>query len=206
MSNGYERIYLDLLPELLKCDLVESARRHGLQVLVDGVVRADFCGREYWITQTGVEPVDGQPVNINSCSILIHYMLSKGRGEMDLSYLPLYRLNAMKIDGHKRVSQGTTIDPLIREFGNNYEKFQAAALKLGGDPEPASFDGRHIWDFLVLPKIPVRVEFCEADDEFPVDIQILFDTSAPRFMDVEGLEYLSGSFSSALVKASHSLV
>jgi len=202
LSSGYEQIYLDLLPELLKCDLAESAGRLGLQVLADGAVWADYLGREYRITSTGVKPVDGQPVDINNCSVLVHYILSKGCGEMERSYLPLTRINRMKIDGQKTLGHGLMIDPLVQEFGSDYEKFQAAALKLNGVLEAASQDGGHIWDFQVLPKIPLRVVYYEADDEFPVNIQILFDRSAPRFMGFECLAFLNGGFTHALVTAS----
>ncbi len=193
MSSGYDRIYLDLLPRLAQCDLAESARRLGLEVRANGDVAANFCGREFRITHAGVDPTDGLPVDVNYRSVLAHYILSRGRGEPAHSFLPLGRLTGM-IDGQKTHAQGLFVRPLIREFGADYDKFEAAARKLGGTPERAPADRGQVWNFPALPKIPVRLVFYHADEEFPADIQLMFDRTAPRFMEFECLAFLSGCF------------
>jgi hypothetical protein len=43
--------------------------------------------------------------------------------------------------------------------------------------------------------------FYPVDDEFPVEIQILLDRSAPRFMEFECLAFLTGCFTNALIMA-----
>jgi hypothetical protein len=204
MRSGYERIYLDLLPRLLQCDLVESARRLGLPVLGNSEVAVDFCGREYVITPTGVNPVDGKPVDVNFRSVLAYYLLSKGRGEPEYSFVPLTRMTGM-IAGQKTFDQGLMVKPLIREFGVDYDKFQFAARQLGGVLESPAEDGGHRWTFLVLPKIPLRLVFYEADDEFPADIQLLLDRTAPKFMEFECLAFLSGCFAKSLILAASNI-
>jgi hypothetical protein len=179
MTSGYEQIYLDLLLKLSQCDLVESARRLGFEVLASGEVTAEFCGREFLITHTGVMPADGQPVNVNYRSVIAHYILSKGRAEPEHSFLPLSRMTGIPA-GQKTFDKGMMVKPLLREFGNDYAAFQSAALRLGGALENASDDHEHRWTFTVLPKILLRLVYYEADDEFPTDIQLLFDRAAPR--------------------------
>jgi len=198
MITGYERIYLDLLPRLAKCDLAESAQRLGLKVLASGEVMADFCGRQYLITPAGVEPADGQPVHVNCRSVLAHYILSQGQGEPEHSFLPLARLTGM-IDGQKSFDQGLMVKPLLREFGDDYPQFQTAARQLGGVLDSGSNDGGQRWTFAVLPKILLRLVFYQADDEFPAEIQLLFDRAALRFMEFECLAFLSGCFTNALI-------
>ena len=46
--------------------------------------------------------------------------------------------------------------------------------------------------FGVLPRIPSRVAFYEADDEFPANTQIMLDKSALRFLEFECLAFLGG--------------
>jgi hypothetical protein len=201
-TTGYEQIYLDLLPRLAQCDLAESAQRLGLELLASGEVAAKFCGRRFVISAAGVNPEDGRPVDVNYRSVLSHYILSKGRGEPEHSFLPLGRLTGM-IAGQKTFDKGLMEKPLLKEFGGDYAKFRAAARQLGGILEDAS-DGGHRWTFQMLPKIPVRLVFYEADDEFPADIQILLDRAAPRFMEFECLAFLTACFVKALITTARS--
>ena len=196
--SGYEQIYRDLLLRLAQCDLAESAGRLGLTVLPDGNVGVDFCGREFRIGPAGVEPADGQPVDVNFRSVLTYYVLSKGHGEPEGSYLPMSRLTGTP-QGQKSHERSIMVQPLLREFGNDYGKFQLAAAKLGGVLQPAAQDGGRCWDFRVLPKIPIRLVYYSADDEFPADIQIWFDRSAPRFLSFECLAFLTGCFTHSLI-------
>jgi len=197
MTTGYEQIYLDLLPRLAQCDLAESAQRLGLALLPSGEVAAQFCGRRFLISAAGVNPEDGRPVDVNYRSVLSHYILSKGRGEPEHSFLPLGRVTGI-IAGQKTFDKGLMEKPLLKEFGADYAKFRAAALQLGGVLEEAC-DGGHRWTLQALPKIPVRLVFYEADEEFPADIQIWLDRTAPRFMEFECLAFLTGCFVKALI-------
>jgi hypothetical protein len=197
MISGYEQIYLDLIPRLSECNLAESAARLGLEVLPDGNVRAEFCGRDYVITHAGVDPMDGNPVNVNNRSVLAHYILSKGSGEPENSFLPLSRMTSV-IAAQKDLGKLGVV-PLLREFGEDHDRFRFAATKLNGIFEGGSADGGHSWYFQILPKIPIRLIFYAADEEFPADIQILLDRSAPRFIDIEGLHFLTGCFTRALI-------
>jgi hypothetical protein len=200
MSTGYGQIYRGLLPRLAQCDFAESAGRLGLELTANGDVTVKFCGREYRINAAGVQPADGQPDDVIYRSVLAYYILSPGRGEPEHSYVPLFRTAGI-IDGQKLHDKGILSTPLLREFGDDYDKFQSAAGKIGGVPENSSPDGGHCWTFQVLPKIPLRLVFYEADEEFPADIQILFDRSAPQFLAFECLAFLTGCFSKSLIRA-----
>jgi len=54
-----------------------------------------------------------------------------------------------------------------------------AAVKLGGIEEESQA-GKHLWKFIVLPKIPVKILHYDADDEFPVSIKIMVDEISMR--------------------------
>jgi hypothetical protein len=205
MSSGYEQIYLGLKPRLAECDLAESARRLGLSAPSNGEVAVAFCGRDFLITCEGVNPADGEPVDVNYLSVLAYYILSKGSGEPEHTFMPLGRMTGM-IDGRNAHDKGLLLKPLIRNFGDHYNSFERAARQLGGVPDDVSTDGGHGWRFQVLPKIPVRLVFYEADEEFPADIQLFFDTSARRFLEFECLAFLSGCFIKALCSEAREIV
>jgi hypothetical protein len=197
MATGYENIYLSLLPSLASCNLAENAPRVGAVATEDGI-RISFLGREYLITNAGVEPTDGLPVYVNNRSVLIYYIIGKGTGEPSYDFVQLNRLTGM-IAGQTRTSPDMMNSPLIREFGGDHKKFGAAMAKLGGVESPAG-SGKHVWWLFALPKILAQIVFYEPDDEFPVDIQIMFDKVTPRYLDFECLAVLSGCMAKALIE------
>ncbi len=196
MQGGYDSIYLGLITKLSECDFHESSERLGLEY-VDGAVQVSFLKREYRITIDGVEPLDGQPVNVNNGSVLLYYLLSKGQGDPENSYIPFASIPRM-ISGLP-VQSRLMNTPLERYFGNDYVKFSEVAVKLGGIEEEPQV-GKHLWRFGVLPKIPLKIVFYEADDDFPVDIQIMLDKTALQFLEFECLAFMVGCFVRALIK------
>jgi hypothetical protein len=200
MTSGYDSIYAGLVARLPECDFQESAGRLGLEY-VEGGVQVSFLKREYRITRVGVEPLDGQPVNVNNRSVLLYYLLSKGQGEPGDAYILFESLPRM-VSGlslQKRLMSS----PLERYFGNDFVKFGKAAGKLGGMVEE-SRPGKHVWKFNVLPKIPLKTVFYEADDEFPVSIQIMLELTVLQFLDFECTAFMVGCFVHALIKAAQS--
>lgn len=129
MNGGYDSIYRGLIPKLAEYDLQASAECLGLEY-VDGCIQVCFLKRDYSITVDGVEPQDGQPVNVNNKSILLYYVLSKGHGDPENSFVLFESIPRMVggLDGQKRLMN----PPLERYFGNDYVTFSQAAVKLGG--------------------------------------------------------------------------
>ncbi len=195
MSSGYDSIYIELVSQLSLLDFQQSADRLGLEY-VDGGVHVTFLKREYRITSDGVEPMDHQPVNVNNLNVLAHYLLSKGRGEPENSYIPFESIPRM-ISGLHAQSRLMNA-PLEKYFGNNYVKVSEAAEKLDGIEEEAQ-PGKHQWTFDVLPKIPLKLVFYEADDDFSAEIQIMLDRTAIQFLEFECLAFMVGCFVHALV-------
>ncbi|MDR1915157.1 MAG: DUF3786 domain-containing protein [Synergistaceae bacterium] len=198
MGKGHEQIYSMILPKLAECDIVQNGLRLGATPVENGV-RITFLGRDYVITSDGVNPEDGLPADVNHRSLLVYYITSNGTGDFTYDFALLGRLTGM-IDGQNNLANGIMNDPLIREFGDNYDKFVTAITSLGGTEVPASGSGKHVWQLLVLPKILSQIVFYEADDEFPADIQIMFDRTAPRFLDFECLAVMTGAVINELIK------
>ncbi|GHU60255.1 hypothetical protein FACS1894171_0990 [Clostridia bacterium] len=193
---GYEKLYLDLKPRLTGCDFDESAERLGLK-RIEGGVSVTLLGREFHVTAEGAEPADGLESGPNSRSVLVHYVTGGGWGKPGDDFLPLFSLTGM-IEGQNAQNRSLMTEPLTREFGGDVEKLKKAAARIGGEYLGPNSSGAHIWQFEALPKIPIRLEFYEADDEFPAEAQILFESSAGKFMEFECLAFLAGCMSSGL--------
>ena len=196
MIGGYDSVYLGLITKLSGCEFQEAAGRLGLEY-VDGGIQVCFLRREYRITLDGVKPLDGHPVNVNTRSVLLYYLLSKGQGDPEGSYV-LFEAIPRMISGLSAQSRLMNA-PLERHFGNDYAKFSDAALRLGGSEEESGV-GKHLWRFNALPKIPLKIVFYEADDELPASIQIMLDRTALRFLEFESLAFMVGLFARALIK------
>ena len=198
MSSGYEQIYAGLIPKLCQCDLAEAAGRLGLSQRPDGSVAVNFLGREYAISSQGVKPVDGKPVNVNNRSVLAYYTLSPGAGEPAFSYVPISYHTGPGILFSTNIKWMT--DPLGKTFSGNYQSFSETLAKLGGVFIGSLKSGGYLWQMQVLPKILLQIIYHEGDDEFPCEVQILFDKNASLFLEFECLAFLQGCLVKAMLK------
>ena len=90
--------------------------------------------------------------------------------------------------------------PLIKAFGDDIKKLAETIIKLGGKSELSKELNSRCWLLEVLPKIPVKIIFREADEDFPVEIQTQFDVTALEFLEFECLAFLCGCLVRALIK------
>ena len=197
MSSGYEQIYESLIPKLSVCDLLEIAERLDLSPQPDGTLAVNFLGRDYEISTRGIKPTDGMPVNVNNRSVLAYYTLSKGVGEPAFSYVPISYLAGPGIIFNTNIKWMT--DPLGKAFGGDYVTFSETMGRLGGVFNGKLKADRYSWFLKALPKIPLQIIYNDGDDEFPCEVEILFDKHASRFMEFECLAFLEGCLVSAMM-------
>lgn len=205
LQSGYENNYNVLVPKLAGCDFAEAAARLGFKPPENGTVNAHLLGREYAIRSDGVSACDGKPSSATSRSILIHYITSKGNGEPEGTfYLPHHFLPSHFLAGRTGHSvfagDDRVLSKAIGEMENSLERIRNAMGIFGAAYQGEVRNGEHMWEFNVLPKIPMQVIYHEADDEFPCDIKVKFDGGAGRFIEFETLAFLCGSFNHELVK------
>lgn len=155
----------------------------------DGTLAVGFLGREYEISAGGVEAKDGKQAQVNNRSVLAYYTLSLGAGEPAGAYLPLSHLSGTII-----VSSNTLwmTAPLGQAFCGKYPAFGEAMRRLGAAFAGKLESGGYVWIMSVLPKIILQIFYHDRDDEFPCEVQILFDANAARFMEFECLAFLQG--------------
>ena len=203
MVTGYEQIYLDIVGRLADCDFSEAAGRLGLNLLPDGTLSVNFLGRIYHITKNGVQPTDGNPVSVNNLSILVYYTTSKGSGEPKYSYRMLGAFAKGGFSGNNDRSLKWMTAPLTHAFTGDIGKFRAIMDTLGGVAfeEEKPRRGQSVWLYFLLPKIPCKIIYYEADEEFPCEVKILLDDGAMQFLEFEQLAFLQGSLVRAITAA-----
>lgn len=173
---------------LAAADLATQAPRLGLTLDQSGRVPVTFLGRDYLVSGDDIVPVDGRPAGLDHQSVIAHYLMSSGKGELTGDFVPIGRLTGIAASSGSPSDH--LIEPLTKEFGYRYDLFKSAALKIGGQHEGQAPSGAEAWLFRPLPKLPVKVSFFEADDEFPAEVRVLFDTSARNLVAYECLELM----------------
>ncbi|MDR2612430.1 MAG: DUF3786 domain-containing protein [Deltaproteobacteria bacterium] len=203
-ESGYEKNYRRLVPGLKGRDFAECARRLGLREIRGGV-EVDFLGKAYRVTEDGVEPLEGGPSRPNRRSLLIHYVLSEGSGEPAADFLSLEQLSGV-LRGRREPGSEFLNAAIERSFAEGGRVlFARAARSLGGEPLGAHPSGGDLWLFRVLPGIRMQVVFSEADDEYPAEARVLFDSHATEYMGFECLAFLHGELGEALAEAGRAL-
>jgi hypothetical protein len=87
---------------------------------------------------------------------------------------------------------------LRRVYGTDYKKFCKTAEKIGIVFETEKSRGQYVWKYTLLPNIPIKVVYYEGDDEYPTNLQILFDKMAIKIYKFEPLVFLHGCFTKGL--------
>ena len=59
--------------------------------------------------------------------------------------------------------------------------------------------------FAALPKLPLELRFYDADEEFPAEAKVLYDLTAPNFLDLECLAALAHILVLELERAARNL-
>ena len=194
MKTGHEKNYDYLITLLPACDFMKAAAL-GFTETGANSARISFLRRDYRLGCHGVDDLGGPgKVNINCRGVLIWYLTHGGEhgdglepaGEFQL----LHQFSSGVFTGGGK-DLNWMARPLAKLFGGSPQagldacrRAMAAlgaletAIKAGAD---ASFFYR------LLPKLPVRIDYYAADDEFPCEVKFLFDQRSLDFLPFETL-------------------
>lgn len=198
--SGEEKIYLDLLQQLKILDLQKVAASKGLPLQPTGDILVESFAHTYLVSQDGVTANDDKPINSKQKLAVISYILSDCSGPPAFDFIPFSHLGGFNI-GREQHADKNIKKPLLKRFGDDYELFTQAALKIGGTQHEETVPGKNVWLFHVFPNLIIQVIFYERDEEFPADIQVLFDSKALDYFGMKCLGFLPGYFTSALIDA-----
>lgn len=194
-KDNYEQMRDQMRPRFLTFDQREMIQKfdldHDTQYLY---IR--FCGRLYRVGRTsGI--VEWSEDGFSTCtegdfneSMTLYDILCYSKGDCCLSgeYAPSSSLPGLVYTGMKA---GSSMGSRETEeyFCSHVALLRRACAALDGIPEGKGDVAYRIplFDFL-----PVRFSFWEADEDFPAEIRILWDTNVLRYMHFETLFYAAG--------------
>lgn len=143
-------------------------------------------GREYLMGPDGAVTAAG-PISPWMRILLLHYVRTRGSVPPAGAWVGFSELKSglVKATSFARECE----EPLRGLFERDPAGTERALERLGalravGTPAPVA------WTLDALPRVPVLVLFWPGDEEFPAKLRVLFDATADRYLDVEGLTFL----------------
>ncbi len=130
---------------------------------------------------------DGKPVDMRWQVLVVHYLgapapVEPTGEEMVFADIPDTR-------GYQGVYDGRVIKRLCFTVGRSRELLQRAAAAIGG--QPCEGEGDLNFRFDVLPRVPLRVIWHAADEDFPPNAVFLFQTNVVHLLPPEDIVVLS---------------
>ena len=92
------------------------------------------------------------------------------------------------------------VEPLKKVFGQNLSGFSDAAVKLHATEIE---NGDAAFEFKVLPSVPLQLILWKADEEFPAEANILFDSTIGQILSPEDVAWLAGMVVYRLMALAH---
>jgi hypothetical protein len=185
--DAYEKVYQELLPRLAAADIAGTAYDLGL-AMQDGAALVPCFGRQYLVGKHGVTLADGGEAPLNHRIVLAYYITHGGRGENASRFVP-YRDLPGGQDFARSLSQ-IVEGRAANFFGGKLESLKSAAAALGAVSGEDYAPGDVSLLFSALPKLPLLMSFYDADEDFPAEVKVFYDITAPNFLDMECLAVL----------------
>lgn len=190
MKNNYETMRNQARQFFLTFDQTEMIRKFDLPH-DEEYLYLRFCGRPYRVSRTsGI--VEWSEDGFTTCtagdyneSMTIYDILCYSKPDCGLSgeFAPSSSLPGLAYTG---MNAGSSMGVPKTEayFNAHMELLDRACAALGGIPEGK---GDVAYRLLMFDFLPVRFSFWQADEDFPAEIRVLWDTNVLQFMHFETL-------------------
>jgi len=171
-----------------------------------GQVQIAFFGAHYhvhWPSSTTVRVNDQKEPDVATRLLLMHYLITADGTPMACKWIAFRNLPGGL--GYDAAFQRRASEPLVRAFGvpeHGQTSFEVAARMLGG--ERLRF-GDAAFCFRLLPRVWMAVMLYVADEEFPANVNVLFDAAAGHYLATEDLAVLGGMLAGRLIKAARTV-
>jgi len=196
--TNYENIYEGLVRELAQADY-EHAMVHLGALKAGDEIAMEVFGRTCLVGPRGVRAADGGSLDFTVRIVTAYYLLHAGRGDLKEEWRSYrdFKDGAFFNSAFNQTSE----QRIASAFSGRIADLKVAAKALGGENLEENLGGDFSARFDALPRIPLALIFYDADEDFPSSARILFDASAPHFLDMECLAVLGIILADQLTKA-----
>ncbi len=190
MCGNFDQMSEDARKLFLTCDQEQLIRKFGL-AHTEEYLTIRFLNREYQIDRLSgniVCPDTGRPAG-NDETMAVYDMLCYSRGQNSLPALSgeWQSLSGLGgIIGASHTQNRLFTEKMLAPLSGRLDQLREACVILGGQPSKGA-DVSYILP--VFDFFPAWMEFWDGDDEFPPNIQFLWDKNALQFVHYETLWY-----------------
>ena len=189
-QKNYQQAFELATASLKGLDLKERAEKAGAiyQKGTDGdEVIIHFFSEPYHIRFPQVEfrSPSKTAVSLVVRTILLHYLITSDGSRFSGTWVGYKDIPGGLL--YASVFARRVTEPLAKKFGTSAKSFVDVGTTLGGRPGGVG-DASLI--FQVLPHIPMQYVLWEGDDEFPPNVQLLFDASVNHHLSLEDIVVL----------------
>jgi len=197
-KDNYELVYRSLLERLSGIDLPETVTDLGGYQQEDHLW-IKFLGTSYIISHRGLWDHRKSEPNVSIRIVLCHYLLQAGVGRLADEWVSYrdFKDSAFFIS----YFQINAEDRIARYFSGKAHDLERAAVKLAGSPYTGFQTGDVCHYIQALPRVPLLLIFYDGDDELPASCKLLFDRSAPVWLDMECLAVLGSIVAQRLIRS-----
>lgn len=178
------------------------AQRSGFETCDDQSFRIPFLDSLYRVSypqfEFRTESGEKKEIPIQEQVLILHYLLGAGTAPLIENWISYREIPEASF--YFSVFVKRAIDPLKKVFGKNLSGFSKAAHVLSGKVIAYGDVG---FEFLIFPKIPIRVILWEGDHEFTTEANIVFDETIKDILSPEDIAWMSGMLVYGLIRLSH---
>lgn len=146
-----------------------------------------YFNQEYFISHPGgeIKTKNGEEIDQSDQLMIIQYLNAKAPVNPEHKWVSFLELPGGPNHYPPFLKRG--IEPLAEKFGDNLQGFCQAAEDLGGKEIKM---GDKAFLIPAFPYLPLAVAFWQADEEFPAQANILFDSSNLQYLPTASLYIL----------------
>lgn len=187
-GTNYEIVYQELRKRLKDLDLEKAGEKVGAHVLGNGEIEIPFFNEPYILSVHGIRDGRGKEPNESERIVLCHYVLRQGDGRLEDEWVSYRDFKDSSFFMH--FFQENVHKILAKTFNGRVDALAEAAERTGGRTHDGGLRADGTWHIQALPFIPLFLVFYDGDEEFPAEARLLFDRSAPIWLDAECLAVL----------------
>ena len=198
-STVFKKTYTEYLARISNIDFSAKQERLGVK-LEDHEIVVPFFTQPYRFSSSEIADPSGKRPDFGTCVVLCKYLLECPAGYPQESDWVSFR--DFKDSGpltHFFVSN--VENPIAVTFSGVVNELEKACLALDGVRPDIELSYDVIMRLDPLPKVPILMLFNDADDDFPANCSVLFESRAEKYLDAESLAILGGIFTDRMKRA-----